>query len=54
MTFILTLLLNSFGELAGDVRRAEEEGDEDSQEHLHLQPGLVRLPAGHLHSLHCL
>jgi hypothetical protein len=44
----------SFGKLVGHVRCAEEEEHEDSQEHLHVQPGLVRLPAGHLHPLHCL
>ena len=35
-----------------DVHCPPEEGDEDSQECLHLQPGLVRLLAGHLHPLH--
>ena len=39
----LSKIFNIFSiwKLAGDVCGVEEEGDEDSQEHLHLQLGLV-------------
>ena len=45
--------LNSSSEQSpGSIRHGEEQGHEDSEEHLHLQPRLLRPPPRPLSPLH--